>query len=267
MYNHLFNILLYETGGGGMLRMTTGNTYMAVLALLLVVSVGVVQAHALPYPGTVYMFYSDEHMPDDDIIDMLSSLIPNIPDIILYEVPSSDIDDISDWLDENSTNANSGYLNRAIDNGDFVLTYDANPNSEYEPTARQWLQDNELLDNEVEWLNENFRLPHDVSITAEECDEANAFYDPSTKEVTICYELIDELYDMWLRYNEGDYEGADNFVYDVANETLYHELGHAVIDIYNLPYTGKQENVADQFAALVLSYTYSDANHNVGCFI
>ena len=264
MYGRLFNILLYETGGGGMLRMTTGNTYMAVLALLLVVSVGVVQAHALPYPGTVYMFYSDEHMPDDDIIDMLSSLIPNIPDIILYEVPSSDIDDILDWLDENSTNANSGYLDRAIDNGDFVLTYDANPNSEYEPTARQWLQDNELLDNEVEWLNENFRLPHDVSITAEECDEANAFYDPSTKEVIICYELIDELYDMWLRYNEGDYEGADNFVYDVATETLYHELGHAVIDIYNLPYTGKQENVADQFTALVLSYTYSDANHNVG---
>ena len=230
------------------------------LALLLVVLVGFVQAYALPYPGTIYMFYSDEHAPDDDIIDMLSSLIPNMPDIILYEVSASNIEDVLDIL-ENST---TRHLDRAIDDGDFMLTYEANSNSEYDPTARQWLQDSELLDVEVEWLNENFRLPHDVSITAEECGTANAFYDLIDKEVIICYEFIDELYEMWLRYNEDDYEGADNFMYDVTTETLYHELGHAVIDIYNLPYTGKQEDVADQFSALVLSYTYDDANHNAG---
>lgn len=223
------------------------------------------QVYALPYPGTIYMFYSSEHTPDYDIIDALSSLTPDIPDIILYEVPSSDIDDILHWLYVNSNYANSGYLDRAIDYGDFVLTYGPNPNSEYEFTARQWLQDYQLLDYEVEWLNENFRLPHDVYITAEECGEENAFYYPYSKEVVICYEFVDGLYDLYLHNNEGDYDGADNFTHDVTIETLYHEIGHAIIDVYGLPHTGLEENVADQFAALILIRTYDpETGHTIG---
>ena len=38
-----------------------------------------------------------------------------------------------------------------------------------------------------------------------------------------------------------------------------HEVGHALIDVYQLPITGLEENVADQFASLMLSYTYDDS--------
>ena len=39
--------------------------------------------------------------------------------------------------------------------------------------------------------------------------------------------------------------------------TLYHEVGHAIIDVYDLPTTGLEENVADQFAAYILSLEYT----------
>lgn len=124
-------------------------------------------------------------------------------------------------------------------------------------TAREWLQSYELLELEVEWLNENFRLLYDVQVTAKECGEINAFYYDG--EITMCYEFIDDLFDLWFEYGwERDdpdaWEYADTFAYDVTYETFYHEVGHALMDIYDLPYTGKEENVADQFSALILSY-------------
>ena len=146
----------------------------------------------------------------------------------------------------------------------------SDPNSPYEYTNAQWLRDIEFLEYETEWLNENFRLPYDVLVEAAECDEANAFYDPVIKVVTICYEFVDDLDLLWLEFNESEsYEGQlDDFVYDVTYETLYHELGHAVLDIYDIPYTGLEENVADQFAALMLSYTEGgqDMMYNVGSY-
>ena len=36
------------------------------------------------------------------------------------------------------------------------------------------------------------------------------------------------------------------------------EVAHAIIDIYDLPVVGLEENVADQYAALILSYTYEE---------
>lgn len=54
------------------------------------------------------------------------------------------------------------------DNGDFYLTYRPNPNSLYtgDQTAEAFLRNSGLLEAEIEFLNSNFRLPHDVEIMA-----------------------------------------------------------------------------------------------------
>ena len=149
------------------------------------------------------------------------------------------------------------------DLGDFYLVYEDNLNSEYYvfgDTSRAWLIDNEILDYDIEFLNENFRLPYDVAIVARECGTANAFYYPSDKMIVICYEYIDHMYTMWYHFNEDDIDPywVDEYLHDVVIETLYHEVGHAIIDIYDLPATGKEENVVDQFSALILLSTYDD---------
>ena len=146
------------------------------------------------------------------------------------------------------------------DLGDFYYYYGPNPNSPYEYTSAQWLQDMRFLEDEVAWLNANFRLPYDVRIEAVECGEANAYYYPYYKKVQICYEYVDHIEDLWymwpLLYDyESDAASLDDFVFANLYSTLYHEVGHAILDLYDLPFTGLEENVADQFGALILIRT------------
>ena len=148
------------------------------------------------------------------------------------------------------------------DRGDFYITYKPNPNSRYtgDDTAIAWLKNVELLEAEVEFLNENFRLPYDVEVVAQECDEINAWYDWEKKQLVMCYEFIDDVFEGYY-YFYGEDEDFDEQVwadygYNVVDYVFWHEVGHAFIDIYELPITGLEEDVADQFAALMLSYTY-----------
>lgn len=52
-----------------------------------------------------------------------------------------------------------------------------------------------LLANEVEALNQTFVLPEPLTIRYESCGEANAFYDPSDRSVTMCTEYVDYLWE------------------------------------------------------------------------
>lgn len=230
------------------------------------------QAASLPSPANaIFVLYAD-HIPEYDVIRSFSTTAWNIPSIYIYGISESDLlQALGDLADGGSLSPDEPPLpddTPIPDTGDFVYSYGPNPNSPYEYTNAQWLQDMEFLENEVAWLNENFRLPYNVTVEAVECGEANAFYIPSEKKVQICYEFVDHLDSLWLEHNEHESpEGQmDDFVHDVTYETLYHELGHAVLDIYDIPYTGLEENVADQFAALMLSYTDGgqDMMYNVG---
>ena len=208
-------------------------------------------------------------IPQSDVVRSFSTTAWNIPDIYTVSMSESDLLRVLGHLDASHIEP-IPVDTRIPDMGDFVYYYGANSNSPYEYSNGEWLQDMEFLENEVEWLNENFRLPYDVLVEAVECGEANAFYDPDVKVVTICYEFVDHLDYLWWANNEEElYEGEfETFVFDVVYETFYHEIGHAILDIYDIPYTGLEENVADQFAALMLSYTEGgqDIMYNVGTY-
>lgn len=50
-----------------------------------------------------------------------------------------------------------------------------------------------LLAEEVSALNETYRLPVPVDVVLEDCAEANAFYDPSVRRITMCREFVELL--------------------------------------------------------------------------
>ena len=51
---------------------------------------------------------------------------------------------------------------------------------------------------------------------------------------------------------------------NVIDHTFYHEMGHALIDIYELPITGPEERVADQFGAfMVLGFLEQEIAHDI----
>ena len=155
------------------------------------------------------------------------------------------------------------------DKGDFFITYHPNPNSIYEYSAMDLVVDSQYFELNIEYLNGLFALPHDIEIQLVECDVANAFYYPQTKQITMCYELIDSVYDDFLLIFESEIASGlmtENDIIimtqDVMDFVFYHELGHALIDVYELPITGLEENAVDQFATLFMLITDDLEGHD-----
>ncbi|HEX2022589.1 MAG TPA: DUF4344 domain-containing metallopeptidase [Candidatus Thermoplasmatota archaeon] len=122
-----------------------------------------------------------------------------------------------------------------------------------DPTYAAW-REAMLRDGRFEaWfahLDEALALPHDVPILHEECGIANAFYDPERRSVHLCYELLEVVASVMAR----EVGGADAPA-ATGGAWLFvalHETGHALVDAYDLPVTGREEDAVDDFAALVL---------------
>jgi hypothetical protein len=67
--------------------------------------------------------------------------------------------------------------------------------------------------------------------------------------MTICYEDIADGVDIYTAAGDKD-PLASAVNSEIA--TFYHETGHMVVDLYELPATGREEDVADQLAAYIL---------------
>ncbi|SLN66371.1 hypothetical protein TRL7639_03772 [Falsiruegeria litorea R37] len=50
-----------------------------------------------------------------------------------------------------------------------------------------------MIEAEVEALNQDFRLPAELTVSILPCGEPNAFYDPQVREITMCTEFADNL--------------------------------------------------------------------------
>ena len=96
-------------------------------------------------------------------------------------------------------------------------------------------------------------MPHDVTIFFYECGFANAYYDPNAKEIVICYELVEDYYskNYWAYNESAGIENVNYYTLNVVDYVLFHEVGHALVDIYDLPITGMEEDAVDQFSAYV----------------
>ncbi|GAA6209558.1 hypothetical protein NBRC116601_28510 [Cognatishimia sp. WU-CL00825] len=53
-----------------------------------------------------------------------------------------------------------------------------------------------VITTELAALNAEFELPVPLGVRVTQCDEANAFYDPQTQEITVCSEFADALLQM-----------------------------------------------------------------------
>ena len=56
----------------------------------------------------------------------------------------------------------------------------------------------QILAAEIDKMNAMFSLPDSVEVTVAICNEANAFYDPEIRRITICTEYAEELLLLWL---------------------------------------------------------------------
>lgn len=60
------------------------------------------------------------------------------------------------------------------------------------------LKERQILEHAAELVMSKYALPNPVTFRASQCGEPNAFFDPSTIEVIYCYELADDLMNLYI---------------------------------------------------------------------
>src|SRR5262245_53641944 len=118
----------------------------------------------------------------------------------------------------------------------------------------------QVLDEGVD-LMKDYRLPASIQIRSSSCGyQGSAMYDSTTHEVELCAEFIEQRYRRSVR--DGDAHPLEQ-ARRVACFAVAHELGHALIQVYHLPVLGREEDAADQFAAM-LFLTHNRPNPVLG---
>ena len=78
---------------------------------------------------------------------------------------------------------------------DITVTYD--DGGDYADFAAV-LQDRQVLERAAALVTSRYVLPGPVSLRATLCGEANAYYSPSESEITYCYELAADMFQLYL---------------------------------------------------------------------
>lgn len=94
--------------------------------------------------------------------------------------------------------------------------------------------------------------PRSLTLLLAACGEPNAWYASKSRTVTVCYEYVE---DVRNRASKAAFEAGvteHDAIFGPVAQVFLHELGHALYDILDVPVLGREEDAADQFAALVL---------------
>lgn len=109
----------------------------------------------------------------------------------------------------------------------------------------------------VNTINETIILPGTVVFSLESCNDSNAYYELETKRIILCDEMIDDFNSTFSQL----YTSQDDIREASTNSLIFialHEFGHAVIDVLDIPFTGKEEDAADQLSTYLLVTRFPD---------
>jgi hypothetical protein len=135
------------------------------------------------------------------------------------------------------------------DKGNFVVEYTSVKTPRFEPIDKQIKQE-KVLEKAADKLNRSLSLPHDIPLRTLDCGKINAYYDPRDKSITFCYELMEHFYKLFKSAGDSDAD-ANRRMNKAINFVFLHELGHALIDSYELPVTANEEDAADRCSSYI----------------
>lgn len=121
--------------------------------------------------------------------------------------------------------------------------------------SRQFLavvQGANLAERMASFVQGRIRLRYNVAIGFQECGVANAFYKPANRAIVICTEFVKHVAGVMTERKEFFAQQSPQFLGQWITSILWvvylHELSHAIIDVNQVAITGREEDVADQFA-------------------
>lgn len=134
------------------------------------------------------------------------------------------------------------------------------PQNKEDTIALKEIKNAGTVQDVINFLNKDMILPRTITIIVGA--EDGPLYDPETIQIEIPYSFITEMKEFFSK----DYKINDEQItpkqaaQDVLLHTLFHEIGHALIDILNLPTTGKEEDAVDNLATLLLIEFYENGS-------
>jgi len=140
----------------------------------------------------------------------------------------------------------------APDRGDFKVVYEK-VKSPDNRELQEIFRGTQLLEETARALNEKLSLPADVTIAPRECGAADATWEADRHRISICYELVGDFAELFLRAAKTVDAGKAGAAVGASNLfVVFHETGDALITLYQLPVAGREEEAADQIATLIL---------------
>lgn len=135
---------------------------------------------------------------------------------------------------------------------EFVAVY-AQPKQPKYQAVTESFRKSSMLERIAALVNADVRTPGTIRLVAAECGTANAFYDPQRRAVVLCHELMEQVTTGVMR----DFSAAssDEMADTAAGAIfflLYHEIGHALIHVLNLPVIAREEDMADAISSFFM---------------
>ena len=127
--------------------------------------------------------------------------------------------------------------------------------------SQEWLDAKGGVQQVLDTINAEFSIPGSIQLrlgsNSEHVDKVmvgdGPYYDPLLRAIYIPYAFVNTLKQFYdNNYYPEDDSARDLFVRDALIHTLYHELGHALIDVMDIPVLGKEEDAVDDFATLMM---------------
>jgi hypothetical protein len=136
--------------------------------------------------------------------------------------------------------------------GEVDVTFDQ-PKDPQNALGKKLLDAGGAMTNLANILSETFELPEDLAVRGVNGFGPGPFYNPKDKSITypylfstLVFNTLGQLNPNWSQYRLGQGVGAVNSM------VFEHEFAHALIDAYNLPVLGREEDAADDLAVLLL---------------
>jgi hypothetical protein len=120
------------------------------------------------------------------------------------------------------------------------------------------LKQRQFLEKMSEFLSP-LRLPRTLTLKVQGCDgHVNSYY--WNDNVIVCYEYLDSLLKAAPVKAKSDELTRHNALVGMAVDVFLHETGHGVFDMLQIPFLGREEDAADEFATYIeLQFAKDDA--------
>jgi len=126
------------------------------------------------------------------------------------------------------------------------------PIDQVEKNIQKKLQSSDAITSVVNVINSNFRIPETLNIIFGGDD--GPLYDPETNNIYMPYYFLEEVKKRFVKANYSETGVSINdATLDALMHTLFHEVAHAFIAMFDLPVLGKEEDAADSLASVFLT--------------